>query len=210
MILSLLAAALTGFVLAIVIWPVSVSARALPLYGGAALIALLAGGLYIMRGQPFLPDSPLSLRIAGAPENLPPLALAARIETHLAARPDDSEGWRLLGPLYIALGRYDEALYALARARDIAGDDASLLIASGEAMVGKAGGMVPEEARRVFEHALQLDAHSIPARYFLALAAEQEGDIPAARALFIALLADLPVSSPLRAELEAQLAELPE
>jgi cytochrome c-type biogenesis protein CcmH len=75
-------------------------------------IPLSAIGAYGLLGRPDLPDAPLAERKADAasPEALE--AAIAKIEAHLAATPDDARGWRLLAPVYMRMGRYDDAANA--------------------------------------------------------------------------------------------------
>ena len=55
------------------------------------------------------------------------------------------------------------------------GDSAERRADLGEAMAGAAGGVVTSEAKAEFERAVALDADDVKARYFLGLAAEQDG-----------------------------------
>lgn len=74
----------------------------------AALLAvvgmpLLAVGLYLFVGSPNLPDDPLEARLTAPPEKSDTAALIARVEDHLAAHPDDGQGWAVLAPSMFAL-----------------------------------------------------------------------------------------------------------
>ncbi len=39
----------------------------------------------------------------------------AQVETHLEANPTDGRGWEVLAPVLVKLGRYDDAVRALAQ-----------------------------------------------------------------------------------------------
>ena len=73
----------------------------------AAVVAmpLLALGLYVSLGSPGLPDAPLAARLSAPPEQQDMAVLMARVEQHLAANPDDLQGWRVIAPVYVRLGR---------------------------------------------------------------------------------------------------------
>jgi cytochrome c-type biogenesis protein CcmH len=60
----------------------------------------------------------------------------------------------------------------------------------GEALTGAQNGIVTTEAREAFERALRLDPREVRSRYFLGLAAEQDGRPKEAAAVWRALLAE--------------------
>ena len=66
----------------------------------------------------------------------------------------------------------------------------------GEALVFAANGIVTAEAKAAFEKAVGLDANNVPARYFLGLAAEQDGNRAQAAATWRALIATAPPDAP--------------
>ena len=66
----------------------------------------------------------------------------------------------------------------------------------GEALTGAANGVVTAEAKAAFERALQLDADDFQARYFIGLAAEQDGRPKEAAAIWRELLAGAPADAP--------------
>ena len=62
----------------------------------------------------------------------------------------------------------------------------------GEALTGAPNGIVTAEAKQAFDRAVGLDARDVRARYFLGLAAEQDGRPKEAAAVWRALLAEAP------------------
>ena len=68
--------------------------------------------------------------------------------------------------------------------------------ALGEALVFAANGVVTADAKATFEKAVALDAMHVQARYFLGLAAEQDGNRAAAAAAWRALLASARADAP--------------
>src|SRR5262245_5765377 len=80
--------------------------------GAALLLPLGALGLYVALGSPDLPGEPLGAR-QQMPANHQSLAnLLTQVEQHLASNPDDGRGWEVLAPVYLRLGRFDEAVRA--------------------------------------------------------------------------------------------------
>ena len=166
-----------------------------------ALVALLvvplgAAGLYLALGSPSLPDQPLAPRLAAARGDQSIDSLVAQVEAHLDRNPEDGRGWEVIAPIYLRLGRFDDAVKARRKALRLNGETAERESALGEALVFAANGIVTAEAKAAFERAVALDASDVPARYFLGLAAEQDGDRAQAAAIWRALLAAAPPDAP--------------
>ena len=176
----------------------------------AALILLPAGaiGLYALLGSPQLPGAPLAERVQMRPEALPLQNLVAQVEAHLALHPEDGRGWEVLAPVYLRLGRFEDAVTARRNALRLLGATAMREADLGEALVLAANGVVTGEARAAFERALAFDAKEFKARYFMALAAEQDGKPEQAATLWRALLADAPADAPWRETVQRSLARV--
>ncbi len=88
------------------------------------------------------------------------------------------------------------------------GEDAARRADYGEALVGAAGGIVTADARAAFDKALAEQPGLPSARFYLGLAAEQDGDMQKAIAIYRALLGDAPPKAPWTPALQARLAAL--
>src|SRR6516165_7344735 len=154
-----------------------------------ALVLLPVGatGLYLALGSPRLPDQPLAPRLAAARGNQSVDTLIAQVEAHLERNPEDGRGWEVIAPVYLRLGRFDDAVKARRNALRLNGTTAEREAAFGEALVFAANGVVTAEA---------LDANGVQARYFLGLAAEQDGDRAQAAATWRALIEAAPPDAP--------------
>jgi len=143
----------------------------------AALVLLPLGAvaLYLALGSPLLPDQPLKTRLAAANPNQSIERLIAQVETHLEGNPDDGRGWEVIAPVYLRLGRFGDAVKARRNVLRLSGETAERRAALGETLVYAANGIVTAEAKAAFERAVALDAGDVKARYFLGLAAEQDG-----------------------------------
>ena len=180
-----------------------------------AAVVLIAVGLpaiafplYARLGQPTLPDEPLASRQVG-PHNTDEIeAAVAAVEARLTAKPDDGKGWAVIAPVYMRLERYADAAHAYAEALRILGEDPLRRAAYGEALVAAAGGVVTDEARQAFDRALTEKPDQPQARYYLALAAEQDGKKGDAIRDYKSLLADSPPEAPWRSVVNARLAAL--
>lgn len=155
------------------------------------LFALL---IYGAQGSPERPDQPLAARLKSDPAKDFALAVS-RIEAHLAANPKDGRGWAVVAPVYLRMGRYEEAARAFAAAVENGSASAELLAGLGEARTLAAGGVVTAEARQPFSEAVQLDPANPRARFFLAIAKEQDGDAAGAIAALRALIAEAPADA---------------
>jgi cytochrome c-type biogenesis protein CcmH len=155
------------------------------------LLPLLSGSLYLALGSPSLPGQPFTAR-ANPPGTQPIEQLVAQVEAHLASNPQDGRGWEVVAPVYMQLGRYEDAARARRNAVTYNGATAMREADLGEALVASAKGIVTAEARQAFERALALDAREPKARYFLGLSAKQDGRTAEAAAIWRDLLASAP------------------
>ena len=125
--------------------------------------------------NPMLPDEPLASRKVAPQTDGGIEAAVAAVEARLTAKPDDGKGWAVIAPVYMRLERYSDAAHAYAEALRILGEDPMRRAAYGEALVAAAGGVVTDEARQAFDRALAEQPGQPQARYYVALAAEQDG-----------------------------------
>lgn len=175
-----------------------------------ALIAIPVLALvgYLNKGRPDLPDQPRAQRMANAVEAGDMPAMIVKVEEHLAAKPNDAQGWIVLAPAYRRLGRYADAAEAFRKGIVLGQPDADLMTEYGETLVLIENGMITAKAREVFDSALALDPAFAKARFYRALADSQDGKKDEAEKRFRALLVDAPANAPWRAVVERQLAEL--
>lgn len=155
----------------------------------AALIGVpvLSLASYLYFGAPEFPDAPLSARLAQPPEKQDIGILIGRMEERLEANPEHGEGWALLAPIYLRAGRSGDAISAQEKAIRILGSTAEREVAFGE-IIRIANGRITPEAQAAFERALALDQKSLPALFYLGLAAEQKGDNVLARKYWTGVL----------------------
>ncbi len=175
---------------------------------GVLLVPAVALPLYLQRGNPGLADVPLATRLETAIENQDIEAMIAKVEQHMAEKPDDVQGWLVLAPSYKRLQRWDDAVTAYANILRLSKATPEMMANYGEVMVFANQGMVTAEAHRAFTEALILDPNFPKARYFDGLALKQEAKRDEARAVFQALLADSPADAPWRGAVETELMDM--
>jgi cytochrome c-type biogenesis protein CcmH len=132
--------------------------------------------------------------------------LVAKVEARLREHPEEGEGWDVIAPVYLRLGRYRDAADAFARAARLKGESVKRLAGLAEASVLAADGVVTEEARVAYERILRLEPGRAEARFWLALAKEQDGKLGEAVAEYKALLVESAAAAPWRSALEQRIA----
>lgn len=161
-----------------------------------SVVPILAIAVYGAYGSPHIFDRPVATAPQQQAQTQDLATAVSQIETHLAQRPQDGRGWEVLAPVYIRMGRVDDAVKAYESALRILGEDADRLSNYGEAMVLAKNGLISTEAQAAFEKAVKLDAGAPKARFYLAQAAEQDGQVEKAKAAYTDLLSISPADAP--------------
>ncbi len=179
---------------AVPVAPASVATRRRRAVAIAALLALPLGAasLYVALGSPSLPGQPLASRDKG--QSLE--AMIAQVESFLARNPNDGRGWEVIAPVYLRLGRTDDAVKARRNALKILGETSERQAGLGEALAGAANGVVTAEAKAAFDRAVELDAANVRARFYLGVAAEQDGRPADAAKIWREIVAGAPADAP--------------
>jgi cytochrome c-type biogenesis protein CcmH len=132
------------------------AARRRPLAAVATAVALpvTAAGLYLLLGAPAALD----------PEQRQPQlgradieAMVEKLAQRLESRPDDAEGWAMLGRSYRVLGRDLEAAQAYAKAERVVNADPRLLVDYAESLALAHGGNLQGKPAELVARALELD-----------------------------------------------------
>ena len=171
---------------------------------GAPMIAL---GLYAHVGRPNLPDMPLAARQAPQPAPETGKSLA-ELEAYLAGHPRDGKALEQITPFYLAAGRYGDAVRTSKAAIDLLGESPERLVKYAEAMSYANDGEVSPEAVTQLQRALKLAPTFLLARYYLGLAAAQQGEVEKARKIWTAMLPELSQGSKAKKDVLDKLALL--
>jgi len=162
---------------------------------------------YLGLGSPDVPDAPLHARQEPAADATRLEQLVTRVEAHLRQQPDDGEGWRVVAPVYLRQGRFDEAVAAYANVLRLTQPTAELWSTFGEALVMRAQGVISPRAREAFEEARKLAPQDVKPRFYLALAFSQEQRFPEAEKAWSDLLVGAPEGAPWTQMAQARLSE---
>jgi cytochrome c-type biogenesis protein CcmH len=131
--------------------------------------------------------------------------LVSRLRERLEADPTSQEGWRLYARTTAALGEWDNALNAYRQAIALGDGSAQTRAGLAEVLVARAQGLVVPEARELFRAVLDQVPDDPMARFYLAVAAAEDGDAQTAISQLQALAADLPADAPVRQELRRRI-----
>jgi cytochrome c-type biogenesis protein CcmH len=149
---------------------------------GSVAIIPLAVALYFTVST-WEPDAALDVR-AG------PAQMVGQLAARLRENPDDTNGWRLLGRSYQALGQYEHARQAYHEAwTRTAEPDNELKLAYGETMVLTDRDALQGQAGRLFEEVLAVEPNNPTALWWGGVAALESGRGDIARERWSRLLA---------------------
>ncbi len=156
-----------------------------------ALLPLVALSLYGLFGSPAAPGQPIASRTQPAPTGNAEIdRLVAAVEQRLKSHPEDAEGWDVIAPVYLRMGRYLEAADAFARAIRLKGESSQRVAGLAESTVLAADGIVTEAARAAYEKLASLEPVRPEPKFWLALAKEQDGRLKEALEAYRGLLRD--------------------
>jgi cytochrome c-type biogenesis protein CcmH len=150
-----------------------------------AAVPVLAFALYFLVGQPAAIDREAELQASAAQVK----AMVARLAARLREKPEDVEGWKLLGRSYGAMGRYAEAADAYAKAAVRAPHDAQLLVDLADMLAMARGQTLQGEPEKLALRALELQPGNLKALALAGSAAFERSDYAGAAALWERMLA---------------------
>jgi cytochrome c-type biogenesis protein CcmH len=173
-----------------------------------ALVLVVGLGIYGALGHPEL--ALFALKREPEPGNYQQMVsiLAQRIRE----RPNDIQGWSILGRGYLAFGEAEQAARAFRRAVTLSeatsGSVPAELLVDYALANAIAAGSVTAEVENILRQALNADPANPEARYYLGLAHADRGETAEALALWDGLVADAPPDAPWREALPLQIAAL--
>jgi cytochrome c-type biogenesis protein CcmH len=113
-----------------------------------------------------------------------------------------------LAPVYLRLGRAEDAVKARRNALRLGGETAQRQADLGESLVVAANGIVTAEAKQAFDRAVVLEPSDPKSQFYLGLAAQQDGDTTKAAAIWQSQLKDAPADAPWAPAVRQALASL--
>lgn len=173
-----------------------------------AAVAIPLGSVlvYLSWGNPQMPDMAIAARQDVDPAQQSIEQLIQRAEARLASHPEDIRGWVVVAPIYLRLGRFDDAAIAWRNAVRLEPKNPAYKISLAEAITAVSAGVVTDEAQSLLQQALAERPGDARARFYLAIALSQQGSLPQAEAAWRELIAEAPAEAPWLAVAHAQLA----
>src|SRR5215467_5280324 len=163
--------------------------------GAVVVLPLIAATLYLANGSPQLPGQPLEARLRAAHQDTSIAVLISQAEAHLERNPNDARGYEVLAPVYLRLGRFSDAVSARRKLIALSGESAERQSDLGEALVAAANGIVTTDAKSAFERALVLEPRDLKAKFYIGIAAEQDGDRGRAAAIWNEMIDKAPAGA---------------
>lgn len=153
----------------------------------ALAVPLFAGYLYLTLGTPDAIENQAVATTESAESAQPPPStedINAMVEG-LAKRlnesePDNVEGWYRLAQSYLVLGRYEEAIPAAERVRELSNDDPAALLLHASALSGNRDGQIDDEVEKIVLDVIKRQPDNAQALWMAGMAARQREQLPAA------------------------------
>lgn len=176
----------------------------------ASVVAItgFSGLLYNKLGKPDVPDQPQEARIANAAKNGDMAALILQVQRYLQQSPKDVKGWRVLAPALLRAQRYAEAGDAYAKIMQLDKPTPPLLVDYAESLLLANQGLPNDRVRNALKAALAMDKNYGKARFYWAMALQQDGFTKEALKEWRALRDQNPKNLPLQMAVQRQIAAL--
>ena len=172
-------------------------------------IPLLAGSLYFMLGNYQAVSHTAEMSVDPEATKLLEInKMVLRLAEKMKAKPDDAQGWLILGRSYKALEQYPQAADAFANAYRLLGDQAEVMLLYADALAYVNNRNLAGKPSELVYKALALEPDNLNALWLGGMAKAQEGDAPAATKLWIKLEATLPPGSDSQQEIKNLLSSL--
>lgn len=174
----------------------------------AFALPVVSLAVYLALGAPGLPGQPLADRLASGGQAVNPNDLVAKVEARLREHPEDGRGWSVIAPVYLSMGRFDEAASAYQAAMRILGEKPDYLMGFANARLRANNGVIGDDVKAALDRVLVLDPQRKEPRVWLALAKEQDGKREEAESDYRKLLAEGPADADWKSFVEERLANL--
>ena len=176
---------------------------AIPLVGVA--LPLLSLYLYLTIGEPeAMAKTELAQNQAKAADNIQ--NMVAALAQRLQQRPEDLEGWMMLGRAYLYMQQYDNAAQAFAELNRRKPNDPAVMLHYADALSMARNGQMRGEPAALVDQALKLVPEDHTALWLGGMAKAEEGDYGQAIAYWQKLAAMLPEQDETKQQLQKMIA----
>lgn len=179
----------------------------LPAIAIAALIPIASVALYLWLGstQSLQPQAVTAAPVAGETASVE--QMVASLAQRLRSQPNDPQGWLMLARSYSVMERFIEARDAYARAHELIGDQAGLLVDYAQAIAITEDNRLTGKPAELLATALTLEPAHQKGLWLAGFAAHQSGDDTRAVALWRQLAGQLAAGSEELAMVEDMLSQ---
>ena len=94
-------------------------------------------------------------------------------ESRLKSNPDDTKGWKVVAPVYVRLGRYNDAINAYQNILRVEGRTPEFLLKLADVYIERDKGQVNQPARNLIEEVLSVEKDNPIARFYSGIIALQ-------------------------------------
>ena len=161
----------------------------------AGLVPVLSIGLYFKLGEYRVIEDP-TLMLASdstqAQNQHADLSIEEMVEVvkqRLLDNPEDAQGWFVLGKTMMVQQKFDAAVTAFQRTRDLVGEEPGVLFSLADAIAMQNNGVMQGEPEQLVNRGLDIEPNHPTGLWLTGLAAEQRQDYPVAHASWVRLLA---------------------
>jgi cytochrome c-type biogenesis protein CcmH len=97
-------------------------------------------------------------------------------ETQLKKNPDDTKGWKAVAPVYVRLGRFDDAINAYQNVLRVEGRKPEFLLKLADVYIEKDQGQIGQLAMELIQETLSIDNENPIARFYTGIIALQKDE----------------------------------
>jgi cytochrome c-type biogenesis protein CcmH len=150
------------------------------------VLAVVSVGTYLVLGSPGLTSQSSETQQQSQASRV--RKMIEQVEERLRQNPDEGAGWEVIAPVYMRMGRFDDAVNAYTKAMEKLGETSDRLANLGEALTYANKGVISPEARKRLQKAAKIQPNHPKAEFWLGVADEQAGNLAAALDRYKSLL----------------------
>lgn len=114
--------------------------------------------------------------------------LLAVAEKRLASNPDDTNGWKVVAPVYMRMGRFEDAIKAYENVLRVEGNDPEFLLKLADAHIEQNQGQVNTIAQNLVSSVLSIDKENAIAKFYTGIIALQNDQPEEAKRIWQGML----------------------
>ena len=143
-------------------------------------LPLVAVSIYFTLGEPDLVDPAIhagSSPLDDAHASMGSIeVMVENLRSRLEQQPEDAEGWSTLFKSYMALGKYNEAVYAIEQLYKLTGDKPAVLLGYADALIMASGGKRSGKAEELINKALEIEPENGTGLWLAGMGAYDQGE----------------------------------